>query len=332
MNKSENITNFAVAMAKAQGDIGKAHKDCENPFYHSTYADLSAVADACMSALNENGISVLQPFEMVDNKLELETVFLHESGEWVSSKLILHPDIPLYIKTAYGEPVPAPKDLKPTPQAVGSALTYGRRYMLAAMAGVAPSDDDGNLASGTKEEQRSQSNNKASKEMTCPKCGKAENVRKSKFKEGEFYCFDKAGGCGHKWQPGSSKPDTSKKKTGSTSKPKGNTAPKGNATNPSKGRTGPPKDNTASQNSASAPGNDEKSDPGNDGAKPSARELGQLMIVLRKVCQSPKIDEKYARVAEILGMESLDDFNKLSASQVVDVTKRLTEEYAQSQA
>jgi hypothetical protein len=55
------------------------------------------------------------------------TTLAHETGQWVRGRLAL----PL---------------AKTDPQGIGSAITYGRRYALAAMVGVAPEDDDGNAA------------------------------------------------------------------------------------------------------------------------------------------------------------------------------------------
>jgi hypothetical protein len=131
MDKSESIASLAKAMVKAQTVIKPAIKDSNNPFFKSKYADLGSVFDACKDALNNNGITVMQPTSMKDGIVSVETVLLHESGEWISS---------LY-------PVKPAKENDP--QSLGSAITYARRYSLASIVGVvADEDDDGNAGSG----------------------------------------------------------------------------------------------------------------------------------------------------------------------------------------
>ena len=130
MNKSETISKLAMALAKAQAKIKGAVKDSENPFFKSKYADLESVWGAIREPFTSNGLSVTQltNSETTDGVV-IETVLMHESGEWISSHLLMKP-------------------VKNDPQGVGSAITYGRRYGLQAIAGVCPEDDDGNKASG----------------------------------------------------------------------------------------------------------------------------------------------------------------------------------------
>ena len=52
---------IAMALAAAQTKMGKALKSPNNPHFKSKYADLASVVDACMPALNECGIAVIQP-------------------------------------------------------------------------------------------------------------------------------------------------------------------------------------------------------------------------------------------------------------------------------
>jgi hypothetical protein len=127
--QSEQINELAGALAKAQGKITGALKDSANPFFKSKYADLASVWDACRAALSENGLAVIQLTESDDSGVYVVTTLAHSSGQWVRSRLRL-----------------TPKDS--TPQGMGSAITYGRRYALAAMVGVAQVDDDGNAATG----------------------------------------------------------------------------------------------------------------------------------------------------------------------------------------
>ena len=125
---SASIGAFATALAKAQGEMTFAHKDSENPFFKSSYADLASVWDAIRGPLSKHEIAVVQlPGPMTDG-VALTTKLIHKSGEWVES---------------YAEMVMAKNDA----HAYGSALTYLRRYSLTAMAGITQADDDGNVAS-----------------------------------------------------------------------------------------------------------------------------------------------------------------------------------------
>jgi hypothetical protein len=132
-------------MAKAQASIKTALKDAKNPHFKSSYADLTRIWEACREALSKNGLSVVQIPGFDANDVWLETMILHSSGESISGRYPLRPQ-------------------QNTPQAYGSALTYARRYSLAAMVGVVADDDDGNAAS-----QRGNSEPETRREATPPK-------------------------------------------------------------------------------------------------------------------------------------------------------------------
>jgi len=122
------MKSIATALASAQINMGKALKQANNPHFRSKYADLGSVMDACLPALNEHGIAVIQPTGEDDTGRFVETIMIHgESGEQLSCR------VPLIV---------AKNDM----QGYGSAVTYARRYGLMAMAGIAPEDDDGNAA------------------------------------------------------------------------------------------------------------------------------------------------------------------------------------------
>jgi ERF superfamily len=129
MQTSESINELATALSKAQGEITGALKDSANPFFKSKYADLASCWDACRAALSKNGLAVTQFPTTEATATYLTTSLLHSSGQWMRSSLLVQP-----------------KD--DSPQAMGSALTYARRYALTAIVGVAQVDDDGNAASG----------------------------------------------------------------------------------------------------------------------------------------------------------------------------------------
>lgn len=129
METSEQINDLAAALAKAQGQIKGAVKDSTNPHFRSSYADLASVWEACRSALTENGLAVIQtPHTDEAGNCHIVTMMTHSSGQWIRDTFSLPPT-------------------KADPQGYGSAITYMRRYALAAIVGVAPEDDDGNAAS-----------------------------------------------------------------------------------------------------------------------------------------------------------------------------------------
>ena len=133
MPTSPTIAALAAALVKAQSAMGGAKKDSTNPHFKTAYADLASVWDACRAPLANAGLSIVQlvsserlhPSEATH--AIIETILAHSSGEWVSSTLA----VPLTKSDAQG---------------LGSAITYGRRYALAAIVGVCPADDDGEAA------------------------------------------------------------------------------------------------------------------------------------------------------------------------------------------
>ena len=127
MNKSESIKELATALCKAQSEMKFAVKDAANPFFKSRYADLASVIEAVKLPFANNGISFVQGTDFEDTAVIIETMLMHSSGEWLSSRLKMQP-------------------VKNDPQSVGSAITYGKRYGLQAIAGVPSDDDDGNAA------------------------------------------------------------------------------------------------------------------------------------------------------------------------------------------
>ena len=130
MKHSESIAALAGALAKAQLQIEPASKNATNPHFRSHYADLASIWDACRGPLNTNGLSIVQfPCDGDVGRTGLCTMLLHSSGEFISE-------------------VVTTRSQKDDPQGLGSALTYLRRYALAAVVGVtATEDDDGNAAS-----------------------------------------------------------------------------------------------------------------------------------------------------------------------------------------
>lgn len=125
MTNSESLKNLVPALLKAQGEMGKAVKGAENPFFHSDYADLTSVMEVVKEPLNANGLAILQS---VDTEV-VRTTLLHTSGEWLQSG---------------GTRIVSAKPNDP--QAQGSAITYAKRYDLQALLFVPTTDDDGEKA------------------------------------------------------------------------------------------------------------------------------------------------------------------------------------------
>lgn len=127
---SEQINEIATALAKAQGMMEAPKKDKKNPHFKNEYASLGSILTACKKALGANGLSVCQQVIEQSDKTILVSTLLHSSGQWMRSYM------PLKITP------------QATPQQMGSALTYARRYSITSLLFVdSDEDDDGELAS-----------------------------------------------------------------------------------------------------------------------------------------------------------------------------------------
>ena len=141
--KSNKIDKLAAALSKAQSEMKGAEKKSENPFFNSGYADLHTVIQSSFPSLTKYGLSVIQGNESSPGEFFITTMLLHESGQWIKSKLKM--------------PIE-----KVTAQSIGSTITYGRRYGLSAISGIAQYDDDGNAVSSkgiTKQHVKTLTNN-----------------------------------------------------------------------------------------------------------------------------------------------------------------------------
>lgn len=147
MNKSEQISELAVALVKATLELKNPALDAENPFFKNKYASLAGVRDTVTPTLAEHGLAVVQLLGHEPDGITCETVLLHTSGQWLSERLYM----PATKKDAQG---------------YGSAITYARRYALMAICGVVGDvDDDANAAT-----------NKPTKEPITPTAGLWESM------------------------------------------------------------------------------------------------------------------------------------------------------------
>ena len=106
-----------------------------NSFFKSKYANLEEVIRVVKTAFEANGLSFVQFPISGEGTAGVETIILHESGEFISNEFLL-------------------KCSKADPQGMGSAITYARRYGLQSACGIPSEDDDGNAASAPMSKQR----------------------------------------------------------------------------------------------------------------------------------------------------------------------------------
>jgi hypothetical protein len=133
MNRSESIAELAKALSEFNKEIGRIEKDANNPFFKNQYTTLDNMLDTIRPLLSKNGLSIMQMPSGDGNTIEMTTILMHNSGEFIESpKLIMKP-------------------AKNDPQGLGSATTYAKRYQLGAFLGLSTGDvdDDGNKTSNT---------------------------------------------------------------------------------------------------------------------------------------------------------------------------------------
>lgn len=131
MLHSETIANIAAAICAAQGVMPAVPKDSTNPHFKSKFASLDGIIERTKPVLAKHDLAIVQGAagESAPGTVTVEMLLLHKSGEWIMSQVVM----PL---------------AKNDPQGVGSAITYGRRYLVAAMLSLAADeDDDGNASS-----------------------------------------------------------------------------------------------------------------------------------------------------------------------------------------
>jgi hypothetical protein len=121
---SQSVGQITEALSKAQGKIENALKDSKNPFFKSTYADLSSVMAVTRAPLSENGLSFSSSIVEHEGKPYLIATLSHVSGEWFRSYMPL---------------ITAKNDM----QSLGAAVSYARRFCLASLCHVGVEEDDG---------------------------------------------------------------------------------------------------------------------------------------------------------------------------------------------
>lgn len=138
MNKSETIVELVKGLVAFHKVLEQPKRSADNPFFKSKYVPLGAVQELVDSIAPELGLTYYQDTFGDDNstRVGVQTTLFHESGEWLESGVLWMPSE------------------KNTAQALGSAITYAKRYQLSAIFGIsADEDDDGNEASGAGKEK-----------------------------------------------------------------------------------------------------------------------------------------------------------------------------------
>jgi len=115
--------------------MGGAVKSESNSFFKSKYANLEEVIKVVKEQFSANGLSFVQFPVSGEGTAGVETIIMHESGEFISNQFLL-------------------KCSKSDPQGMGSAITYARRYGLQSACGIPSEDDDGNAASAPTPQER----------------------------------------------------------------------------------------------------------------------------------------------------------------------------------
>lgn len=136
--QSESIAKLAAALLKAQSELGAVTENATNPFLKSKYADLGEHINTIKPVFEKNGLVITQFPTGGSGEIGVTTILIHESGEWLQSSAV----IPIEKEAGNSKA-----------QTAGKAISYLRRYSLAAVANVYSGDDnDGNI--GMKDRQR----------------------------------------------------------------------------------------------------------------------------------------------------------------------------------
>lgn len=138
--QSERIDKLAPALIALQADLPTVKREARNPYFNNRYATLGSIIEATRDLLRKHGFAICSTFSQpAGDSVPIHTRLLHSSGQWIQSNLHM------------------PLGKAPSPQAVGSAITYGRRYGICAVLNIAlDDDDDGNAAQKSAERPRAE--------------------------------------------------------------------------------------------------------------------------------------------------------------------------------
>lgn len=120
--------------------------------YQYSYADLAQVSQQVLPILGELGLAFTSRPTMHEGRFVLVYELRHISGEMIAGEY--------------------PLSERATPQEIGGAITYARRYCLCAVTGVAPDDDDNDATLAERVAQKRRDSREAPRQQPNPEQGK----------------------------------------------------------------------------------------------------------------------------------------------------------------
>jgi len=158
MHKSESIKNLAVALGKAQSEIGAVKFDSTNPFLKNKYASLGAVIETTRETLQKHGLTISQVPLTNEFGTGVTTILMHSSGEFLEGDMVGQ------ISQEKG---------KSAAQVAGSLVSYFRRYSLAAILNIYSDEDTDGTQSPNKSRKTAQGGNSTAKKAKPEQIGKS---------------------------------------------------------------------------------------------------------------------------------------------------------------
>ena len=136
-HQSAEVDKIFAAVVALQSEINNPKKSKQGHGYK--YAELAQIIELSREPLATNGLAVAQYCTAIDGQSYLVTQMIHSSGQWLRGYYPLEKAGMRAVNDA---------------QQMGAAMTYARRYNLAAMLGVAQEDDDAASLGNQRQQQR----------------------------------------------------------------------------------------------------------------------------------------------------------------------------------
>ena len=127
MNKSDSIINITKAIIAAQAELPVLTLDATNTFSDTRYSSMKHIMETVKPVLRAHGLALLQPVTNDEDRVGVETVLMHESGEWISVVGCMS------LQAEKG---------KSFMQVAGSAVSYLRRYGIISTLGLYADEDE----------------------------------------------------------------------------------------------------------------------------------------------------------------------------------------------
>lgn len=170
-DKINGSSEFMKDLFNFMHEVKEPVKDAKNPFFNSKYAPLNSVLPDVKDVARKHNFMVVQRVTGGEGSVAVETVLMHKSGEFISSGTI-------------SMAIMMDKNGAITPQALGSTVTYLRRYQLYPFLGIAELDDDGNA--GSHKEPEAKGKGKSKPEPTAEEPEYSDGLERVEFYEKEI--------------------------------------------------------------------------------------------------------------------------------------------------